>query len=287
VVHGRPGHAAVNADVLRLCVGTLTVLRVRPPQRVDRRVAGRAMVLAPLVGLVLGLVVVAAVWTLGGGGLPLVSPADPTLPAAAVVVAALALLTRGLHLDGLADAADGLGSGRDVEGALAVMRRGDVGPFGVVTLVLVLLLQVASVERLVQSPAGLGFLVGALVLSRLVLPVLCLTGIPAARPEGLGALVAGSVGRIALAASVGAAVVVLVLVALLTLDAPPWLFGGVALPDPPRPGALHVVAFLVVPLLVTALFARRCLRRFGGVTGDVLGACVEVAFTTALLVAAL
>ena len=50
VVHRRTGHAAVT-DALRLCLGTLTVLRVRPPDHVDRRVAGRAMVLAPLVGL--------------------------------------------------------------------------------------------------------------------------------------------------------------------------------------------------------------------------------------------
>ena len=50
---------------------------------------------------------------------------------------------------------------------------------------------------------------------------------------------------------------------------------------------LHLVAFLVGPAVVTGLFARRCIRRFGGVTGDVLGACVEVAFTAALLVAAL
>jgi adenosylcobinamide-GDP ribazoletransferase len=48
-----------------------------------------------------------------------------------------------------------------------------------------------------------------------------------------------------------------------------------------------VVALVLVPLLLTALFCRHCLRRFGGVTGDVLGACVEVCFTTALLVAAI
>ena len=204
MVHRRTGHAAVT-DALRLCLGTLTVLRVRPPRHVDRRVAGRAMVLAPLVGLGLGVVVLALVRVLGGAG---------SLVAAVVVVGALALLTRGLHLDGLADTADGLGSGREATRALEVMRRGDVGPFGVVTLLLVLLLQVAALERLVQTPTGRAALVAALVLSRLVLPVLCSRGIAAARPEGLGAMVAGSVGRSGLGVAVGVTALALLVVAL-------------------------------------------------------------------------
>ena len=252
-------------DALRLCLGTLTILRVRPPRHVDRRVAGRAMVLAPLVGLALGCVLLALLWTLGGRS---------SLLAAVGAVAALALLTRGLHLDGLADTADGLGSGRDADRALEVMRRGDVGPFGVVTLLLVLLLQVAAPDGLVQTSTGRAAVVAALVLSRLVLPALCSRGIPAARPEGLGAMVAGTVGRVALAVS---AVVWLVCAPL-----------GVSVArDSVTSGSwLHLVAFLVGPAVVTGLFARRCIRRFGGVTGDVLGACVEVAFTAALLVAA-
>ena len=268
MVRGRPGHGAVT-DALRLCLGTLTILRVRPPRHVDRRVAGRAMVLAPLVGLALGCVLLALLWTLGGRS---------SLLAAVGAVAALALLTRGLHLDGLADTADGLGSGRDADRALEVMRRGDVGPFGVVTLLLVLLLQVAALDGLVQTSTGRAAVVAALVLSRLVLPALCSRGIPAARPEGLGAMVAGTVGRVALAVSAVVSVLVLLVVALVL--APTY--------DSVTSGSwLHLVAFLVGPAVVTGLFARRCIRRFGGVTGDVLGACVEVAFTAALLVAAL
>lgn len=303
-MHGRPGHPAVNA--LRLAFGTLTVLPVRPPTAVDRRTAGRAMVLAPLVGLLLGLLAVALLWLLGGGTLLVLGPglhylgtvgdgplhlsSLSTLVAGATVVAVLAGLTRGMHLDGLADTADGLGSGRDPSRALEVMRKGDVGPFGVVTLMVVLLLQVASLERLVQSPFGLGALLTALVLSRLVLPALCSAGVPPARPEGLGALVAGSVGRGSLAAATGLAGVLLVLVATVVHAAVPWLTQGAAGPDQPSlfPDArLHAAALVVVPLLVAGLFARHCVRRLGGVTGDVLGACVEVCFTAALLVAAI
>jgi adenosylcobinamide-GDP ribazoletransferase len=52
------------------------------------------------------------------------------------------------------------------------------------------------------------------------------------------------------------------------------------------PGRFLWALTVAVPLLVAGLLCRRCARRFGGITGDVLGACVEVAFTTALVVAA-
>ena len=265
-------------NALRLALGTLTVLPVRPPSSVDRRTAGRAMVLAPLVALLLGAVVLAVLWVLGTSSL---SP----LVAATVTVALLAALTRAMHLDGLADVADGLGSGRDRDRALAVMRQSDIGPFGVVTLLLVLLLQVACVEQLVQAPAGRALLALALVLSRLVLPALCLRGVPSARPDGLGATVAGSVGPGGLVVAAGLAALAALVLWLLALATPPALFSGVlgaGLPLPP----VGVLAVVVVSLLATGVFARHCVHRFGGVTGDVLGACVEVCFTTALLVAA-
>ena len=69
--------------------------------------------------------------------------AEHALPLGLVVVA-LALLSRGLHLDGLADLADGLGSRRPAAGAHEVMARSDIGPFGVAAVVLALLLQVAA-----------------------------------------------------------------------------------------------------------------------------------------------
>ena len=79
-------------------------------------------------------------WPPGGA-----TPARCWPPCSAV--AALALLTRGLHLDGLADLADGLGSRQPADAALAIMKRSDIGPFGVVTLVLTLLVQVAALAQ--------------------------------------------------------------------------------------------------------------------------------------------
>jgi adenosylcobinamide-GDP ribazoletransferase len=256
-------------DALRLSFGTLTVLPVRPPSTVDRRTAAGAMVLAPVVGLLLALVVVVLVQLL---------PTDvPPLLAAVLVVTTLAVLTRGMHLDGLADTADGLGSRTPAEQALALMRQGDIGPFGVVTIVLALLLQTAAASQLVATSTGMAYLAVAVVLSRLVLPLLCSSRVPAARANGLGSTVAGSVGPVAAAGAVALAVAgALVVVGLL------------ALLGPLQPvDASRAVALVAAPMLVTGLFAHHCVRRLGGVTGDVLGACVEVAFTTALLVAAL
>lgn len=278
-------------NAVRLALGTLTVLPVRPPASVDRRTAGRAMVLAPLVGLLLAVVVLIVLWVLGGGTLLLLGSADggpglgtsspSSLLAAALTVALLALLTRAMHLDGLADVADGLGSGRDRERALAVMRQSDIGPFGVVTLLLVLLLQVACLEQLVQTPAGQAAIVGALLLSRFMLPAVCLRGVPSARPDGLGAMVAGTVGLPGVLVAAGLAAAAWLLVSLVATATSQRLYGGLL--GPSGFSVPHVLANVVVPLLLTGLFARHCVRRFGGITGDVLGATVEVVTTLVYL----
>ena len=127
---------------LRLSVTLLTVIPLRDPvTEPSRATAAAAMAWAPAVGLLLGViaaaVLVVADHPLGAG----------PLTAAALAVAALALLTRGLHLDGLADLADGLGSGKPAPVALDIMRRSDIGPFGIVTLVLTLLIQVAALAQ--------------------------------------------------------------------------------------------------------------------------------------------
>jgi len=271
VVRGRPGEPAVTQrawvlpDAARLAVGTLTVLPVRPPRRVDPAVAGWAMVLAPLVGALLALPGGALIWALG------LTDADPLL-AAALTVGLLALLTRAMHLDGLADTADGLGSGKPAPAALEVMRRGDVGPFGVVTLVLTLLVQVVALAALVPGGSAPAGLLVTLVVSRLVLPLLCLRGVPAARADGLGQVVAGSVGATRLGTALALAVGLLVV---------PTLALGLAGPAVPT-----AVACVVGPA-AGGLVALRAVRRLGGITGDVLGAAVEVAFTAALVVLAL
>ncbi len=284
-------------DGVRLSVGTLTVLPTAPPRSVGPEAAGWAMALAPVVGLLLAAPAVALIRVLGGDE-PLRSASPGRLSpllVAALVVALLALLTRGLHLDGLADTADGLGSARPAGEALAVMRQSDVGPFGVLTLVLVLLVQVGSLAQLLTRGFGTPALVVALVVSRLALPVACSRGVPAARPEGLGHLVAGSVTRRRLLLSgllaLAGAALALVLAAGLSPTATIGVPAGPGLVQATHSGFGWLLAGLVatagVPLAVAGLLLRRCVHRFGGVTGDVLGACVEVAFTASLLLACL
>lgn len=275
-------------DGIRLAIGTLTVFPTRPPRTVDRSSGSWAMTFAPLVGLLLAAVATLGLWLLGWatvGGTPSayelvnrldlveVRPASPLL-AAALIVGLLALLTRAIHLDGLADTADGLGSGRPAEEALAIMRRSDIGPFGVVALVLILVIQVVAVAQHVATGRGALAVALALVVSRLTLPVLCSRGVPAARRDGLGRVVAGSVSPAQLVLAVVLSAVVLGVAA----SAPPG-FTGVAA------GTLLRGAFVAaVALLSGGAMCLWCVRRFGGVTGDVLGACVEVTFTTSLVV---
>jgi adenosylcobinamide-GDP ribazoletransferase len=246
---------------LRLAVSLFTVLPVRAG-RVDREAARWAMTLAPLAGLVVGAV--AAVVLVVSGWLGFGS-----LLGAALAVGSMAVLTRGLHLDGLADLADGLGSGRPAAEALAVMKRSDIGPFGVVTLVLVLAVQVAAVA---ETPVA-GVVVAAMS-GRLAVTWACRTGVRAARAEGLGALVAGTVRSLD---AVAAAVVTALVGALAALTGP----GGGT-----RDGLLGALAVLA-GLAASAALLRHAVRRLGGVTGDVLGALVETAVTVALLVMAL
>ncbi|MEU0337185.1 adenosylcobinamide-GDP ribazoletransferase [Streptomyces sp. NPDC006193] len=252
-------------DGLRFAFGTLTVLPVRV-RRWDRGAARGGMLWAPLAGLVVGGCAA------GLGLLLLVLGAGPPL-AAVASVAVPAALTRGLHLDGLADTADGLGSGKPAEDALRIMKQSDIGPFGVLTLVLVLLAQAAVLAQLYDGSWARGALaaVASAVAARLALTLAARTGVPAARPEGLGAAVAGVVPRGAAPALAAGAVA--------AAGAAGACLGG---HDGVR-AALAVAAALVA----AQLLLRRCVRRFGGVTGDVFGALAETAATTALAVLAL
>jgi adenosylcobinamide-GDP ribazoletransferase len=242
-----------------MAVGTLTAMPVPAPRRIDRRVAGGAMLLAPLAAV--PLAALAGLIVLGGSVAGL-----PALAVAALAIGAVALGSRGLHLDGLSDTADGLGASYDRERALEIMRRGNSGPAGVATLVLVLIVQCGALAGAVSSGHGVATVTVAVVAGRSVLALCCASGVPSARPEGLGETVAGSV-------AIPLALLVFCVVAGLSVLAPgvTWWRGPVA-----------VLAAWVVAGLVLA----RCVQRLGGITGDVLGACVEAGTTGALLLLA-
>lgn len=223
------------------------------------------MTLAPLAALFLAALAVPAV--LLGTWLGL-----PPLVSAVAAIGVVTFGSRGLHLDGLADTADGLAASYDRDRALDVMRRGDVGPTGVVTLVLAVLTQVAALAGIVASgptPAtAVSAMAIAVVAGRGMLPLCCVRGLPSARPEGLGAAVAGSVPP-GVAAVVAALVIAAAAVVTAVVPGPPWWQG--------------VLAVLLGWLAAGALLGH-AVRRFGGVTGDVLGACVETATLVTLVV---
>jgi cobalamin 5'-phosphate synthase/cobalamin synthase len=218
---------------------------------------------APLVGAVLGGVAAGVAEV----GTRTVSP----LTGAVLAVGALALLTRGLHLDGLADTADGLGPLRGRERALQVMRQSDVGPFGVATLVLTLLLQVASLAALLPQDGGWLVLWAAVVTARLAMSRTGLPGVAVAEGSSLGRTVAGTVSATWLTAS-----------AVLTLGCAGLAAAAVRGPEQ----AAALVGAVAAGLLAAEVLHRRALRRLGGTTGDVMGAMGEVTTAATLLVAA-
>jgi len=226
-----------------IAIEFLTPLRLRRVQTYDDRTFAEALGWYPLAGLLIGGIL--AVLDLG---LRELLPAGPT---AALLVAALALLSGGLHLDGVADTADGMAVQGDRARRLGVMSEGNTGPAGVMALVLVLLAQ-WSVLSSIPEDARLAALLVAPVIARWTVVPVGLLFAPA-RPRGLGHAI--HAGQWPVAAPL--ATVIALAVALVTFGAP----------------GLVLVALGAVGAVLIAGAAARMLE---GVTGDVFGAAIEV-----------
>lgn len=228
---------------LILALRFLTIAPVPGRESAGPAALGRAAWWFPLVGLLLGsaLAIVARA-------------ADALLPplvAAALLVTGWKAATGGIHLDGLADCLDGL-AGRDPARRLAIMRDSRIGVFGAAGLILLCLLAVTALAALATS-LRLRILVLAPVIGR-VAPLLAgawLTPAPSGR--GLGAAFAAGLSRWAGPAYVA-----------LGCALAAWLLG--------IGGVAAAVAAWSTALLAAAFMA----RRLGGLTGDVLGAVVEI-----------
>lgn len=246
-------------DGLRLSIGMFTIIEVQAPERVDKTRAAIALLFAPFAFAFWALLVVLVLQIGQGLGL------DP-LPLASVGVALLALGNRAFHLDGLADTVDALAASFDRERSLEVARLGNIGPAGLVAVVLAIVLQVTAGAEVIAHDHGVWAFVAIACLARGATVTGALRGVPPARAEGLGKTFSRCVPRWA---------------GILMWWAVAAASGGLAMMlglDPWRPIYSVLAAGIAVVWLV-----RHCIKRFGGIIGDALGASIEITFTILLL----
>lgn len=241
-------------------LGLFSIIPV-PPRNIDRRAAFGAMAALPLTGLLLGALAGLVVWAGATIGV--------TWIGAMGALATLAGLTGGLHLDGVADTADGLGSRKPPSQALAIMKRSDIGPMGVMTLLLVLLLQAGAIIDIATacSPVQAGCAVALATGTGRVACLFASRG-PTARPGGFGDLVAGTPSALAVAGNTVAA-------GILAAGLGWWVSGAL--------GLLVAICAVVAALVVGYGWQRHVIRRLGGSTGDVFGSVIEITQTAALI----
>ena len=232
----------------------LTILPFPGATTFDRTTGARAMAALPLVGVFLGVCTYA--FTMVADALSI----SPLLTAVLIVVL-WETLTRMMHLDGLADVGDALGSFQSGEQAQKILADRYTGALGMGTVLLTLLTQVAAIHALLTTSALLT--VAALpAIGRCAAMITCARGFTAFSPTGFGVLVIGTIRWWWIG------VWALMLAAALYYEV--WILGITAL-----------VGTLLFNLLVAAHFR----RRFGGLNGDCIGASIELctAFSAALV----
>lgn len=235
-----------------LAIGFLTWLPV-PAFHASERELGRAIALFPLVGLGLGGLLLGIHSAVEGHLAP---PLE-----AALLVALLAWLSGGLHLDGLADTFDGLGSASKPDPAarrarmLEVMRDPRTGPHGALSLVVVVLIKVLALGATLGATSLLLFP----ALGRAA-AALMVVSFPSARPDGLGHAFQSASRRL-----------------------PVWVAAAAVLGLGGALGGAQALIAAALGLGVALAFGQAMRARLGGLTGDVYGAGLELAELTALV----
>jgi adenosylcobinamide-GDP ribazoletransferase len=251
-VAGAPARTVRELRAALAAVGFLTRIPIGNRVSLDAEDVTRAGAVFPLVGAALGACV-------GAIAAALDRPLSPLL-ACGLAVGAGTLITGALHIDALADTADALGA-RSSDRALEIMRDSTIGAFGATAIAIDLLIKTAALAQLARDTHVLRDAIAAGALSRVV-PVLLAAVLPYARArEGTGAALTHAGGGRA-----GAGLVVAVAVAVLVAG---------------RDGAVLGAAAVALGLAFWLGYR----RWLGGVTGDALGAALEVTETAVLVIA--
>jgi len=202
----------------------------------------------PLVGLLIGAICAGAAFLLRGH-LPLAL-------VAVILIALDALLTGALHFDGLADTADGFGGGKDRDDVLRIMRDHAIGSYGGTALVLLVGFKAAAYAASLSGARWPAAIVLTPAVGRWSI-LLLMAALPYARKT------ASVVSEMSKGAPVWGTLITAAAVAASRL----WCAGAAA-------GAATVVS---------ACFGLYCRRRIGGITGDTLGANVQLCECAALV----
>lgn len=235
---------------LRIAIQFLTRIPVPPVDTVTNDEVGQSILWYPLVGLMIGGLLV-GLWSVTGG--------FPPLLRAALILAAWVFVTGALHLDGLADSADAwLGGLGDRERTLAIMKDPYSGPAAVTTLIVVLIVKFSALDAIVAE-GNWTALVAAPLLGRAALPLLFLTT-PYVRPDGLGSVLASHLPR-------RSAIVILFATVLVIL----FVLGH------------RGFWLLLVSTILFFAVRHMMMHRIGGTTGDTAGSLVELLELVSLL----
>ena len=237
---------------------TLTILPV-PGSEAER--PADALAWFPVTGALIGLLLWATQRII-----TTILPGTPPSIAAVAVVTAGVLLTRGLHLDGLADWADAIWGGWTPQRRLEIMKDSSLGTFGTLALILVLLARFAAIAALIERGAA-SWIILACIIARTAQVDLA-TCFPYARSEG------GTGAAFINQASSGHRRSALLAALALTL--------GIGLSCL---SSLNPLALALIALLAARAFGHSCKRNLGGITGDTLGAASELCETLVLLLA--
>jgi len=242
-------------QAFRLALSFLTIIPSGVTQELDAGAFGKSTKYFPVVGMIIGLMLALLYFV--------ISPQIPEITVSMILVVALVVITRALHIDAVADTFDGLLGGRDKDSILMIMKDSRVGSFGVVAIVAIVGLKLSLLAS-VTVEMMIGALIAFPVIGRWSACYAMVTQPYARAGGGLGASFVEGAGRFELIW----ASVITIIIAFVALK-------------------LIAIPVLIAALAFTLVYIRLVKKKIGGMTGDTLGALIEMAEVVALFVIAL